>query len=133
MTRYPNSYGHEKQEEAGLEVHQFYPLVEVNYSISLFLPITEIIQLVIKFQVFHHENLRRWQNLEFWFERKLGNRVGNSILILQVGCYKHLKFFLCAMYTPICQDNYEKMVMPCMEVSFFFSSPNIFLTRISCD
>uniref|UniRef100_A0AAF5PT19 Frizzled/Smoothened family membrane region containing protein n=1 Tax=Wuchereria bancrofti TaxID=6293 RepID=A0AAF5PT19_WUCBA len=61
MTRYPNSYGHEKQEEAGLEVHQFYPLVEV-------------------------------------------------------GCYKHLKFFLCAMYTPICQDNYEKMVMPCMEV-----------------
>ncbi|VDK86491.1 unnamed protein product, partial [Onchocerca ochengi] len=61
MTRYPNSYGHEKQEEAGLEVHQFYPLVEV-------------------------------------------------------GCYKHLRFFLCTMYTPICQDNYEKMVMPCMEV-----------------
>lgn len=61
MTRYPNSYGHEKQEEAGLEVHQFYPLVEV-------------------------------------------------------GCYSHLKFFLCAMYTPICQDNYEKMVYPCMEV-----------------
>ncbi|KHN76923.1 Frizzled-5 [Toxocara canis] len=61
MTRYPNSYGHEKQEEAGLEVHQFYPLVEV-------------------------------------------------------GCYNHLKFFLCAMYTPICQDNYDKMVMPCMEV-----------------
>lgn len=31
MTRYPNSYGHEKQEEAGLEVHQFYPLVEVDF------------------------------------------------------------------------------------------------------
>lgn len=31
MTRYPNSYGHEKQEEAGLEVHQFYPLVEVSF------------------------------------------------------------------------------------------------------
>uniref|UniRef100_A0A914DBR6 Uncharacterized protein n=1 Tax=Acrobeloides nanus TaxID=290746 RepID=A0A914DBR6_9BILA len=61
MTSYPNIYGHEKQEEAGLEVHQFYPLVEV-------------------------------------------------------GCYKHLKFFLCAMYTPICQDNYEKPVMPCREV-----------------
>uniref|UniRef100_A0A915C606 Frizzled-5 n=1 Tax=Parascaris univalens TaxID=6257 RepID=A0A915C606_PARUN len=61
MTRYPNSYGHEKQEEAGLEVHQFYPLVEV-------------------------------------------------------GCYNHLKFFLCAMYTPICQENYDKMVMPCMEL-----------------
>ncbi|VDM11553.1 unnamed protein product [Wuchereria bancrofti] len=35
MTRYPNSYGHEKQEEAGLEVHQFYPLVEVNYFYSI--------------------------------------------------------------------------------------------------
>uniref|UniRef100_A0A914PYK3 Uncharacterized protein n=1 Tax=Panagrolaimus davidi TaxID=227884 RepID=A0A914PYK3_9BILA len=61
MTAFPNSYGHEKQEEAGLEVHQFYPLVEV-------------------------------------------------------GCYKHLKFFLCAMYTPICQENYEMEVMPCREV-----------------
>lgn len=30
QTSYPNSYGHEKQEEAGLEVHQFYPLVEVS-------------------------------------------------------------------------------------------------------
>lgn len=30
MTSYPNIYGHEKQEEAGLEVHQFYPLVEVR-------------------------------------------------------------------------------------------------------
>uniref|UniRef100_A0A7E4ZZM8 Frizzled-4 n=1 Tax=Panagrellus redivivus TaxID=6233 RepID=A0A7E4ZZM8_PANRE len=61
MTSFPNSYGHERQEEAGLEVHQFYPLVEV-------------------------------------------------------GCYKHLKFFLCAMYTPICQENYEMEVMPCREV-----------------
>lgn len=32
MTSYPNSYGHEKQEEAGLEVHQFYPLVEVYFE-----------------------------------------------------------------------------------------------------
>jgi hypothetical protein len=61
QTSYPNRYGHEKQEEAGLEVHQFYPLVEVN-------------------------------------------------------CYKHLKFFLCAMYTPICQENYELSIMPCQEV-----------------
>lgn len=30
MTSYPNSYGHEGQDEAGLEVHQFYPLVEVS-------------------------------------------------------------------------------------------------------
>uniref|UniRef100_A0AC34RT26 Uncharacterized protein n=1 Tax=Panagrolaimus sp. JU765 TaxID=591449 RepID=A0AC34RT26_9BILA len=61
MTSYPNYYGHEGQDEAGLEVHQFYPLVEV-------------------------------------------------------GCYKHLKFFLCAMYTPICQENYDKQVLPCREV-----------------
>uniref|UniRef100_A0A8R1HNN8 Frizzled-4 n=1 Tax=Caenorhabditis japonica TaxID=281687 RepID=A0A8R1HNN8_CAEJA len=61
MTAFPNSYGHEKQEEAGLEVHQFYPLVEV-------------------------------------------------------GCFQHLKFFLCTMYTPICQDNYDKPILPCMEL-----------------
>ncbi|KAH7705092.1 frizzled/Smoothened family membrane region containing protein, partial [Aphelenchoides avenae] len=61
QTSYPNSYGHEKQEEAGLEVHQFYPLVEV-------------------------------------------------------GCYRHLKFFLCTMYTPICQENYDLQVLPCQEV-----------------
>ena len=29
MTSFPNGFGHEKQEEAGLEVHQFFPLVEV--------------------------------------------------------------------------------------------------------
>ncbi|CAP39007.2 Protein CBR-CFZ-2 [Caenorhabditis briggsae] len=61
MTLFPNSYGHEKQEEAGLEVHQFYPLVEV-------------------------------------------------------GCFQHLKFFLCTMYTPICQENYDKPILPCMEL-----------------
>ncbi|CAI5451201.1 unnamed protein product [Caenorhabditis angaria] len=61
MTSFPNSYGHEKQDEAGLEVHQFYPLVEV-------------------------------------------------------GCYQHLKFFLCTLYTPICQDNYEREILPCMEM-----------------
>uniref|UniRef100_A0A1I7TYI1 Frizzled-8 n=1 Tax=Caenorhabditis tropicalis TaxID=1561998 RepID=A0A1I7TYI1_9PELO len=61
MTSFPNSYGHEKQEEAGLEVHQFYPLVEV-------------------------------------------------------GCFQHLKFFLCTMYTPICQENYDKPILPCQEL-----------------
>ncbi|KAF8383007.1 cfz-2 [Pristionchus pacificus] len=61
FTSFPNSYGHEKQEEAGLEVHQFYPLVEY-------------------------------------------------------GCYKHLKFFLCTLYTPICQANYDKPILPCKEM-----------------
>ncbi|CAB3397512.1 unnamed protein product [Caenorhabditis bovis] len=61
MTAFPNNYGHEKQEEAGLEVHQFYPLVEV-------------------------------------------------------GCFQHLKFFLCTMYTPICQENYDRPILPCMEL-----------------
>ncbi|KAK5969504.1 Frizzled class receptor 8a [Trichostrongylus colubriformis] len=61
MTSFPNSYGHEKQEEAGLEVHQFFPLVEY-------------------------------------------------------GCYQHLKFFLCTLYTPICQENYERPILPCMEL-----------------
>ncbi|KAI6190100.1 Frizzled/Smoothened family membrane region containing protein [Aphelenchoides bicaudatus] len=61
QTSFPNRYGHERQEEAGLEVHQFFPLVEV-------------------------------------------------------ACYKHLKFFLCTMYTPICQENYELSIMPCQEV-----------------
>lgn len=32
MTSYPNYYGHEGQDEAGLEVHQFYPLVEVSFD-----------------------------------------------------------------------------------------------------
>lgn len=35
MTSFPNSYSHERQEEAGLEVHQFYPLVEVIFLIFL--------------------------------------------------------------------------------------------------
>uniref|UniRef100_A0AC35UHR7 FZ domain-containing protein n=1 Tax=Rhabditophanes sp. KR3021 TaxID=114890 RepID=A0AC35UHR7_9BILA len=63
LTSYPNSYGHEKQDEAGLEVHQFYPLVEV-------------------------------------------------------GCYKHLRFFLCSLFTPICQENYDQTILPCREVCF---------------
>ncbi|KAI6218040.1 Frizzled/Smoothened family membrane region containing protein [Aphelenchoides fujianensis] len=61
MTSYPNTRGHETQEEAGLEVHQFYPLVEV-------------------------------------------------------GCYTHLRFMLCGLYAPICQENYELEILPCQEV-----------------
>lgn len=61
MTKYPNIFDHPKQEDAGLEVHQFYPLVKVN-------------------------------------------------------CYKHLRFFLCTLYVPICQENYDKWIKPCREV-----------------
>ncbi|PAV56611.1 hypothetical protein WR25_04156 isoform B [Diploscapter pachys] len=61
LTSFPNSLDHEKQEDAGLEVHQFYPLVEV-------------------------------------------------------GCYKHLKFFLCTLYAPLCQENYDLSIQPCMEM-----------------
>ncbi|TKR88088.1 hypothetical protein L596_012382 [Steinernema carpocapsae] len=61
MTSYPNIQGHERQDEAGLEVHQFFPLVKVN-------------------------------------------------------CYQHLQFLLCSLYAPMCQENYDEMVLPCREV-----------------
>jgi hypothetical protein len=32
MTQFPNSLGHTSQAEAGLEAHQFYPLVEIDCS-----------------------------------------------------------------------------------------------------
>ena len=32
MTQFPNSLGHTRQHEAGLEAHQFYPLVKINCS-----------------------------------------------------------------------------------------------------
>ncbi|CAH8491450.1 unnamed protein product [Schistosoma curassoni] len=35
LTYLPNAFNHETQEEAGLEVHQFYPLVEINCSDDL--------------------------------------------------------------------------------------------------
>lgn len=35
LLRYPNTMNHDNQEEAGLEVHQFYPLVEINCSEDL--------------------------------------------------------------------------------------------------
>ncbi|XP_050532207.1 frizzled-2-like [Daktulosphaira vitifoliae] len=35
MTAMPNSLNHESQEEAGMEVHQFWPLVEINCSADL--------------------------------------------------------------------------------------------------
>ncbi|CAL8104462.1 unnamed protein product [Calicophoron daubneyi] len=35
LTYMPNAFHHETQEEAGLEVHQFYPLVEINCSEDL--------------------------------------------------------------------------------------------------
>lgn len=34
-TKMPNQLNHETQDEAGLEVHQFYPLVEINCSDDL--------------------------------------------------------------------------------------------------
>lgn len=35
MTHFPNEMNHETQEEAGLEVHQFWPLVEIKCSPDL--------------------------------------------------------------------------------------------------
>jgi len=35
MTKFPNEMNHETQEEAGLEVHQFWPLVEIKCSPDL--------------------------------------------------------------------------------------------------
>ncbi|KAF2351124.1 Frizzled domain, partial [Trinorchestia longiramus] len=35
MTSMPNQFNHETQDEAGLEVHQFWPLVEINCSPDL--------------------------------------------------------------------------------------------------
>ena len=35
LTSYPNRFNHDTQEEAGLEVHQFWPLVEINCSPDL--------------------------------------------------------------------------------------------------
>lgn len=35
LTSYPNEMNHESQEDAGLEVHQFWPLVEINCSPDL--------------------------------------------------------------------------------------------------
>ncbi|XP_052072945.1 uncharacterized protein LOC127711037 isoform X3 [Mytilus californianus] len=35
FTKFPNSMGHNTQEDSGLEVHQFYPLVKVNCSLYL--------------------------------------------------------------------------------------------------
>ena len=35
LTRMPNDFGHDTQDEAGLEVHQFWPLVEIACSADL--------------------------------------------------------------------------------------------------
>lgn len=32
FTRFPNDFNHLRQEDAGLEAHQFYPLVEVGFE-----------------------------------------------------------------------------------------------------
>nr|XP_060638607.1 frizzled-5 [Anolis sagrei ordinatus] len=61
LTYMPNQFNHDTQDEAGLEVHQFWPLVEIQ-------------------------------------------------------CSPDLKFFLCAMYTPICLLDYAKPLPPCRSV-----------------
>lgn len=35
QTQFPNAFGHDNQEEAGLEVHQFWPLIEIQCSADL--------------------------------------------------------------------------------------------------
>lgn len=35
MTHYPNEFSHDSQDEAGMEVHQFWPLVEIKCSADL--------------------------------------------------------------------------------------------------
>ena len=57
QTIMPNLLGHAKQEEAGMEVHQFFPLVKVQ-------------------------------------------------------CSKHLQFFLCSVYAPVCTI-LEEAIPPC--------------------
>ena len=61
LTSMPNMFNHDTQEEAALEVHQFWPLVEIK-------------------------------------------------------CSPDLKFFLCSMYAPMCQPNFNKDVPPCRSI-----------------
>ena len=60
-TRMPNKFKHTTQAAAALEVHQFWPLVEIQ-------------------------------------------------------CSRHIGFFLCSMYAPICQNDYQGELEPCREV-----------------
>lgn len=50
------------------------------------------------------------------FEKLTFFQKSKKNLYFQVGCFQHLKFFLCTMYTPICQENYDKPILPCMEL-----------------
>ena len=61
LTFMPNMFNHDTQEEAALEVHQFWPLVEIK-------------------------------------------------------CSPDLKFFLCSMYAPMCQPNFNNDVPPCRSI-----------------
>ena len=61
LTYMPNMFNHDSQEEAALEVHQFWPLVEIK-------------------------------------------------------CSPDLKFFLCSMYAPMCQLNFQEEVPPCRSI-----------------
>eukprot|EP00794_Sanderia_malayensis_P016093 gene16093-17714_t len=54
MTKYPNLLGHRNEEDAGLEVHQFYPLIKVNCSpylrtflCSLYAPLCSISSTIL--------------------------------------------------------------------------------------
>ena len=61
LTSMPNMFNHETQEDAALEVHQFWPLVEIK-------------------------------------------------------CSPGLRFFLCSMYAPVCQPNFNANVPPCRSI-----------------
>ena len=61
LTSMPNMFKHDSQEEAALEVHQFWPLVEIK-------------------------------------------------------CSPYLKFFICSLYAPMCQPNFQKEVPPCRSI-----------------
>ena len=87
LTSMPNMFNHDTQEEAAVEIHQFWPLVEIK-------------------------------------------------------CSPDLKFFLCSLYAPMCQPNFNDEVPPCWSVcerarqgclhfmlSYGFSWPE----RMNCD
>ena len=87
FTRLPNQFNHETQEEAGLEVHQFWPLVKIECS----------------------------PDLRFFLCRFLSNSTKHCQMILD-GCPLIPIWSNSSMYTPICIPTYAHPLPACRSV-----------------
>ncbi len=115
MTHMPNLVGHTNQKDAALGVHEFIPLVQVRpFSFEIQVQLRTGKAWACSVRVVGTATARR-NRRSCVLKNLLGVESSNRSNTFQVRCSPLLRFFLCAMYAPMCTKQVDEtlVIPPC--------------------